>query len=246
MCKSLQITLCDTQGQLFELAAEHGYSSEAFIKAFMTSQVSADMDKEFHHVQWAGKAYILSRMEDELADQLTRDGEIYDKETLYWAGYIYRYWSFYTGESSRDICKQAPAKTMKVVYLMYHTMSPEMAIDRLKEVYEEKKNSDLLHTVDKAKKIKDAEDTVCKIDELLHNSKLFNRYADQLHDEISKNAEYAPFIRATKKARGMSGNIQFKDLPYKHKFNALMMIRDAIRAYMVAEFAKKENSDANT
>ena len=74
----------------------------------------------------------------------------------------------------------------------------------------------------------------------------FNRYADQLHDEISKNAEYAPFIRAAKKARGMSGNIQFKDLPYKHKFNALMMIRDAIRAYMVAEFAKKENSDANT
>ena len=241
MCKSLQLTLCDTQGQLFELAAERGYSSEAFIKAFMTSQVSADMDKEFHHVQWAGKAYILSRMEDELAEGLTKDGEIYDKETLYWAGYIYRYWNFYTGESSREIYKQAPAKTMKVVYLMYHTMSPEMAIDRLKEAYEEKKNSDLLHTVDKAKKIKDAEDTVRKIDELLHNSKLFNRYADQLHDEISKNAEYAPFIRAAKKARGMSGNIQFKDLPYKHKFNALMMIRDAIRAYMVAEIAKKEN-----
>ena len=243
MCKSLQLTLCDTQGQLFELAAERGYSSEAFIKAFMTSQVSADMDKEFHHVQWAGKAYILSRMEDELADQLTKDGEIYDKETLYWAGYIYRYWNFYTGESSREIYKQAPAKTMKVVYLMYHTMSPEMAIDRLKEAYEEKKNSDLLHTVDKAKKIKDAEDTVRKIDELLHNSKLFNRYADQLHDEISKNAEYAPFIRAAKKARGMSGNIQFKDLPYKHKFNALVMIRDAIKAYIVAEFAKKENRD---
>ena len=108
MCKSLQLTLCDTQGQLFELAAERGYSSESFIKAFMTSQVSADMDKEFHHVQWAGKAYILSRMEDELADQLAKDGEIY---------------------------KQAPAKTMKVVYLMYHTMSPEMAIDRLKEAY---------------------------------------------------------------------------------------------------------------
>ena len=135
MCKSLQLTLCDTQGQLFELAAERGYGSEAFIKAFMTSQVSADMDKEFHHVQWAGKAYILSRMEDELEDMITKDGEIYDKETLYWAGYIYRYWSFYTGESSREIYKQAPAKTMNVVYLMYHTMSPEMAIDRLKESY---------------------------------------------------------------------------------------------------------------
>lgn len=139
MCKSLQLTLCDTQGQLFELAAERGYSSEAFIKAFMTSQVAADMDKDFHHVQWAGKAYILSRMEDELADQLTKDGEVYDKETLYWAGYIYRYWNFYTGENSREIYKQAPAKTMNIVYLMYHTMSPEMAIDRLKEAYKETK-----------------------------------------------------------------------------------------------------------
>ena len=138
MCKSLQLTLCDTQGQLFELSGENGYDSEAFIKVFMTSQVSADMDKEFHHVQWAGKAYILSRMEEELKEQLTKSGDLYDKETLYWTGYIYRYWNFYTGESSREIYRQAPAKTMKAVYLMYHTMSPEMAIDRLKETYDGK------------------------------------------------------------------------------------------------------------
>ena len=135
MLNSLQMALCDTQGQLCVLAAERGYASEAFVKAYMTSAVAADMDKEFHHIQWAGKAYILSRMEDEFADQLIKDGEIYDKEALYWMGYIYRYWHFYTGERSREIYKQAPAKTMNVVYLMYHTMSPEMAIDRLKESY---------------------------------------------------------------------------------------------------------------
>ena len=130
------MALCDTQGQLFELAAERGYASEAFVKVYMTSAVAADMDKEFHHIQWAGKAYILSRMEDELADQLIKDGEIFDKEALYWMGYIYRYWHFYTGENSREIYKQAPTKTMNVVYLMYHTMSPEMAIDRLREACE--------------------------------------------------------------------------------------------------------------
>ena len=136
MLNSLQMALCDTQGQLFELAVERGYASETFIKAYMTSAVAADMDKEFHHIQWAGKAYILSRMEDEFADQLVKVGEIYDKEALYWMGYIYRYWHFYTDENSREIYKQAPAKTMNVVYLMYHTMSPEMAIDRLREAYE--------------------------------------------------------------------------------------------------------------
>ena len=139
MNKSLQLTLCDTQGKLFELSGERGYDSETFIKTFMTTDISKDMDKDFHHVQWAGKEYIMSRMEDENANAISNNGIVFDNETLYWTGYIYRYWNIYTGESSKDIYKQAPAKTMQTVYLMYHTMSPELAIDRLKESYNDKK-----------------------------------------------------------------------------------------------------------
>ena len=139
MNKSLQLTLCDTQGKLFELSGERGYDSETFIKSFMTTNISKDMDKDFHHVQWAGKEYIMSRMEDENSAAISNNGVVFDNETLYWTGYIYRYWNIYTGESSKDIYKQAPAKTMQTVYLMYHTMSPELAIDRLKESYNEKK-----------------------------------------------------------------------------------------------------------
>ena len=135
MNKSLQLTLCDTQGKLFELSGERGYDSETFIKAFMTTDISKDMDKDFHHVQWAGKEYIMSRMKDENSNAIRNNGIVFDNETLYWTGYIYRYWNIYTGESSKNIYKQAPAKTMQTVYLMYHTMSPELAIDRLKESY---------------------------------------------------------------------------------------------------------------
>ena len=138
MNKSLQLTLCDTQGKLFELSGNRGYDSEKFIKAFMTTDISKDMDKEFHHLQWAGKEYIMSRMEDENADAISKSGIVFDNETLYWIGYIYRYWNLYTGESSKEIYKQANAKTMQTVYLMYHTMSPELAIDKLKESYNEK------------------------------------------------------------------------------------------------------------
>ncbi len=137
MSRSLQLALCDTQGQLFVLSAKSGYDSQSFAKAFMTTRVAADMDKDFHHLQWAGKEYILSRIEEEHSELLTK-GEPFDTEVLYWMGYIYRYWSFYTGESSKEIYKQAPAKTMQIVYLMYHTMSPELAIERLKESYKEK------------------------------------------------------------------------------------------------------------
>ena len=84
MSKSLELALCDTQGQLFEMSGEQGVSSEAFIKAYMTSEIAKDMDSEFDHVQWAGKAYIYPRMEDECESSFEIMGDVYDKETLYW------------------------------------------------------------------------------------------------------------------------------------------------------------------
>ena len=62
-------------------------------------------------------------------------GEPFDREIMYWIGYLYRYWHYYTKESSRVIVKQAPPKTMAENYLTIHTMDPKMAIDELKEMY---------------------------------------------------------------------------------------------------------------
>lgn len=137
MNESLMLALCELQAQLFTQSGERGFASEAFIKAFMNSGTAKSLDKPFDHTQWAGAAYLMSRMVEECGDALPT-GETYDTERLYWIGYLYRYWHLYTGESSREIYRQAPAKTMQIVYLMYHTMSPEMAIDRLKATYREK------------------------------------------------------------------------------------------------------------
>lgn len=139
MNQSLRLAICDTQGQLFELAGKRGYASEDFIKSFMFSKTAKDLDLEFHHLQWAGKEYIFSCFLDETRDELTKSNEVYDKETLYWIGYIYRYWQLYAHESSKEIYKQAPAKKMAAAYLMYHSMSPEMAIDRFKNSGVDKK-----------------------------------------------------------------------------------------------------------
>lgn len=138
MSDILQSTLSDMQGQLFELSIEKNLDSEAFAKAFMLSDVARDLDSQFNHMQWAGKEYIMERILDELKDKLKTRGEIYDRETMYWMGYVYRRWHYRTNESSKEIYKQAPAKTMRTTYFPYHTMSVEMAIDRLKESYKEK------------------------------------------------------------------------------------------------------------
>lgn len=122
------------------MAKAKGYDSESFAKLFMASEAAKNLDKKFHHLQWAGAAYIMSECEERFGEKLNKSGAFYDNETLHWMGYIYRYWHIYTGERSKEIYRQAPAKTMSVVYLMYHTMSPELAIDRLKDTYREKHN----------------------------------------------------------------------------------------------------------
>lgn len=139
MSDILQLSLSDMQGQLFEMSIEKGLDSETFIKVFMLSDIAKKLDSDFNHMQWAGKEYIMECLLEEYKDNLTTGGETYDRETMYWTGFVYRSWHYYTGESSKEIYKQAPAKTMRITYYPYHTMSVEMAIDRLKDSYREKK-----------------------------------------------------------------------------------------------------------
>ena len=135
----LQLKLCDIQGRLFELSADNNYGSANFVKTFMTSEVAKALDSTYNRMQWAGEEYLLEELVDISGEKITNDGEVYSKEVLYWMGYIYRYWHYYTKEDSSKIYKQAPVGAMKRNYLMFHTMAPELAIEDLKEIYSQKK-----------------------------------------------------------------------------------------------------------
>ncbi len=132
----LQLKMCDIQGRLFELSGEKGYSSAQFIKAFMASEVAKGLDSKFNRLQWAGEEYLLAELAD--VAELPTGGTVYDKEVLYWAGYLYRFWHFATGEDSKDIYRQAPAETMSRNWFIFHTLAPEAAIEDLKEIYRQK------------------------------------------------------------------------------------------------------------
>ena len=137
MMNELQLKLCDIQGRLFELSAEKNYASAAFIKAFMTSETAKELDSKYNRMQWAGEEYLLEEIVSNNADILLADGEMFSEDVLYWIGYIYRYWHFYNGEESAKIYKQAPVDTMKRNYMIFHTMDPVVAIEDLKEIYEQ-------------------------------------------------------------------------------------------------------------
>lgn len=134
----LQLKLCDIQGRLFELSSEHFYESDHFAKAFMNSEVAKALDSSYNRMQWAGEEYLLEELAAISGDKLKKNGEIYSREILYWMGYLYRYWHYYTKEDSAKIYKQASAKRMKRNYLLFHTMAPELAIEKLIEINEQK------------------------------------------------------------------------------------------------------------
>ena len=131
---SIQLKLCDIQGRLFERSTN--YASEGFIRDFMNSEVAEHLDSPYNKLQWMGEEYLLDELTDE--KKLSKEGEKYSPEVLYWIGYLYRYWACYRNESSKAIYKIAPAKTMKRNYPSFHTLDPDGAIDNLIEIREQR------------------------------------------------------------------------------------------------------------
>lgn len=105
----------------------------------MNSDVSRALDSKYNRMQWAGEEYLLEEVVDNADNKVSVGGEVFSKDVLYWIGYIYRYWHYYSGEDSKKIYRQAPVEVMKRNYMMFHTMDPVLAIEDLKEIYNQKK-----------------------------------------------------------------------------------------------------------
>ena len=135
----IELKLCDIQGRLFELSGEKEYNSAEFIRVFMLSETAKELDLKYNRMQWAGEEYLLEEIITNANGKIEKNGEIYSKDILYWIGYIYRYWHYYSGEDSKKIYKQAAVEVMKRNYMMFHTMDPVLAIEDLKEIYNQKR-----------------------------------------------------------------------------------------------------------
>ena len=130
---SIELQLCDIQGRLFKLFARRGISSAEFIKVFMKSVNAKALDSSYNRMQWAGEEYLLEEVIDEAGDRFEKPEEVYPEELIYWLGYIYRYWHYVAGESSKEIIKLAPVKVMRQNYDRFYVMTPEEVIEILKE-----------------------------------------------------------------------------------------------------------------
>jgi len=128
--------LSDIQGRAFELSLARVLDSSDFIEKFMNSTTCDYLDMPYDRLQWAGEEYILENLMEE--HPIKVGGKQFDKEVLFWIGYVYRYWHFLTGERSKDIYAQADAQTMDESYAGFHSLDVSMAVEDLKEIYRQK------------------------------------------------------------------------------------------------------------
>ena len=84
----IALKLCDIQGRLFELSADHNYSSMEFIKLFMNSETAKALDSEYNRMQWAGEEYLLDEVIGNSKTESLVGGEVYSKDVMYCIGYI--------------------------------------------------------------------------------------------------------------------------------------------------------------
>ena len=127
------LVLCSLQGNVF--ASSLGAcetSSEIFIRRFMLSDVATEFDSCAVLNDSLTINDIFQKIEDEFGKSTY--GKIkYNKEVLYWIGYIYRYFSYTYNLTSKSIYKIIKPKELNILYYSYHSLDPAQAIERILE-----------------------------------------------------------------------------------------------------------------
>ncbi len=127
------LLLCELQAKAFELSQEFLQTSSAiFIRRFMNSEVARSIDNGVFLEHIIVEKEILERVNREYG--ISNYGtEKYNKNELYWIGYIYRYYVYTHMISSRQAYKIIKPKELRELFLAYHTMDPKTAIERILE-----------------------------------------------------------------------------------------------------------------
>lgn len=127
------ILLCELQGATFELSLEKvKTSSLIFIRRFMNSEVVKLLDNGSILQTNLQPQDIIEYIEEEY-HELKYGKEKYTNNEMYWIGYLYRYFSYTYELSSYRVYKMVKPKELRNLYLPYHTLSVEQAIERILE-----------------------------------------------------------------------------------------------------------------
>lgn len=125
--------LCTLQANIFEESLSYSKSSSAvFVRRFMRSQVASRMDNGSFAFESNQPAAVISEVESEYNEK-AYGSQQYSRNEMHWIGYFYRALCQTTGMSSKAAYRIIGARELKGLYIAYHTLDVEQAVERVLE-----------------------------------------------------------------------------------------------------------------
>ena len=125
--------LADIQAELFESSVkELEMSSEIFVRRYMNSKIVKEMDD----CSFLDDSKTINDIFLELDNQYGKTNygsKKYNHNAMYWAGYLYRCFSYVYEITSKQAYKILPLKEVISLYEPYHTLDVSHAIERMLE-----------------------------------------------------------------------------------------------------------------
>lgn len=125
--------MCRYQAELFARSREDvSCSSPVFLRRFMYSDLARRMDGDGFLMEAVDKEDAFGEIEQEFGE--SSYGKIkFNREELYWIGYIYRYWCYVHEITSKRVYRIIKPDELKALYYPYHSLDPAQAIERIME-----------------------------------------------------------------------------------------------------------------
>lgn len=125
---------CSFQGRVFERSASllRECGSAVFVRRFMRSDIARRVDENGSFDVGATVDGVVHDVDAVFAGR-PYGSELYPPETLFWMGYLYRYWCFSVGVSSTQAYRTCSAREMSGLYFAYHTLDPAQCVERILE-----------------------------------------------------------------------------------------------------------------
>lgn len=127
--EEIMLELAQMQGEIFEESITLKIPSFSFIQSYMNSDYAKTIDKFLIDDQSLEKKRILLELKNHIK---RKNGTLYSSEEMHWIGYIYRIMAIKLDMNSAKLFKIVKPAYLRKVFINYHTISIEKAIELIK------------------------------------------------------------------------------------------------------------------
>jgi len=130
----LGVQLADFQGRIFESSLLLNISTPIFLRRFKNSKVANEIDN-LKGVTWTlDELEAIQNINEEFSDANYGNNK-YDKDVLYWMGYILRYISYTRNISTKKLFSLISYEKLNSMYYAYHTQGEEYVAESIFEIF---------------------------------------------------------------------------------------------------------------